>query len=217
MYLHGAGTPPGDYDEPWAGGIKYLAPHSGNPEFPWFWLYDGPDNNAYDPGDSDKPYNDLVAYLTDYLDQNDCGPVMLYGASAGGGLAARIYCSGEDFGGRMWGVMVDDPVPDAGVIGCSPSPNVQRSLFVHSTELVETAATFVDNRCSQSPVLEFPWYCQDDIGFDLAEYEAEIGQKSVWGREEHLGVNTPETNFWTINLSWWYEFDPITYAELEGR
>ena len=37
------------------------------------------------------------------------------GLLCGGGFAARIYCSGEDFGGRVWGVFVDDPVPDAGV------------------------------------------------------------------------------------------------------
>ena len=128
LYLHGAGTPPGNYDESW-GGIKYLGPHSGNNEQPWFWLYDGPHNFQNDPGDTNQPYNQLVADLTATLDSNDCGPTMLYGASNGGGFAARIYCSGEDFGGRMWGVMVDDPVPDAGVIGCSPSSNVQRTPF----------------------------------------------------------------------------------------
>lgn len=216
LSLHGAGTPPGSIVNSWRGGLLYLQPHSGNPEPPWFWLYDGPHNTRRDPGDSDKPYNDLVAMLTETLDAHGCGPTMLYGASNGGGFAARIYCSGEDFDGRLWGVFVDDPVPDAGVVGCSPSPRVERSLFVHSTEVVTEAARFRNNRCSRSPTLQWPWYCQDDTGFDLEEYEAHIGQESVWGRENHVGRNRDAVNFWKQASNWWYQHDPVTYAAL-GR
>ena len=211
LYLHGAGTPPPSRVEQWAGGLRYLAPHSPNPDAPWFWLYDGPHNTRYDPGDTNKPYRDLVAYLTDTLDENGCGPVMIHGASSGGGFAARILCSGEDFGGRLWGVFVDDPVPDAGVIGCSPSSRVERSLFVHSTEVVTEAARFRNNRCSRSPTLEWAWYCQDDIGFDLEEYEAHIGQQSVWGRHGHTDRNRYGVNFWRQVGTWWHEYDPATY------
>lgn len=213
LYIHGAGTAPGDLsDEVWGDDLLYLTPHSGNTEFPFFWLYDGPHNMQYDPGDSDQPFLDLVSYLTDYLDANDCGPVFMHGASNGGGMAARIYCSGEDFGGRLWAALIDDPVPDAGVVGCAPSSSVQRVLFVHSTELVEKAATFVDDRCSQSDAVEWPWYCMDDIGFDKEEYESHIGQETVWGREEHVGVNTDETNFWRLHDPWWETFDAEAYA-----
>lgn len=217
LSLHGAGTAPPSEFNLWGEGIWFLKPHSGNTTFPYFWLYDGPHNEALDPGDDQQPYDDLVAYLRGVLDDHDCGPTLLYGASNGGGFAAKLYCKGEDFDGRVWGVIVDDPVPDAGVVGCSPSPNVQRSMFVHSTEVITEAERFVDNRCSQSPTLEFTWYCEDDTGFDLAEYEAHIGQESLWGRENHLGVNNDETNFWNIVLRWWYEYDPVTYAHLESR
>ena len=195
LYLHGAGTPPGDYDESWDAGIKYLGPRSGSSEFPWFWPYDGDYNFQNDPGDSNPPYTQLVSNLTTTHDSNGCGPTMMHGASNGGGFAARIYYSGEDFGGRLWGVMVDDRVPDAGVIGCSPSWNVRRSLFVHSTEVVETAASFVNDCCSDSPLVEYPWYCQDDIGFDLVEYEPHIGQESVWARVEHWPKTRTRSTF----------------------
>jgi len=218
LYIHGAGTTPEALgDEVWEEDLLYLTPASPNNEWPHFWLYDGPHNYEFDPDDTTEPYDNLVSYLTDYLDQNECGPVMMHGASNGGCLAAKIYCSGEDFGGRLWMAIVDDPVPDAGVIGCAPSPAVQRSLFVHSTELVTSAESYVDNRCSQTDVVEYPWYCQDDIGFDKEEYEAHIGQETILGREEHVGVNNDETSFWVNVITWWSTIDQTVYSQSVTR
>jgi hypothetical protein len=198
----------------WPEDILYVAPQSPNPDWPHHWLYDGP-YLAYTDGD--EPYNELVRFVTGELDAADCGPIMMHGASSGGGFAARLYCSGEDFGGRLWAVMVDDPVPDAGVIGCRPSSSVQRVLFTHSAELAREAALFEDNRCTGSPTQPYPWYCQDDIGFDPEEYEAHIGQETILARETHVGGNDPAYNFWSINLSWWFEYDPVRFAALEFR
>jgi hypothetical protein len=215
LYLHGAGTTDAGYVEDWADeGILFLVPQSPNAEWPHFWLYDG-QYEVYT--DSDAPFDELTAFLTAELDRNNCGPVMLYGASNGAGFAAKLYCRGQDFGGRVWSVMVDDPVPDAGVVGCSPSPSVQRTLFTHSAEIAGDAELFEDDRCSRSPTLRWPWYCEDDIGFGVAEYEAHIAQTSHLTRDEHVGANPPEYNFWNINLSWWYDYDPERFPQLELR
>jgi hypothetical protein len=216
LYLHGAGTSPGQLsDQQWESDLLYLRPASPNNEPPHFWLYDGPHNFARDVGDTNKPYNDIVDYLTAYLNRNECGPVMMHGASNGGGLAARIYCSGEDFGGRLWMAFIDDPVPDAGVIGCSPSPAVQRSLFVHSTELAEQAETFVNNRCSRTAA-QYAWYCQDDIGFDVDEYEAHIGQESFLARNLHSDANRNDLSFWSQVHNWWADIDMGAYRAYVG-
>ncbi|HEX7097006.1 MAG TPA: alpha/beta hydrolase [Acidimicrobiales bacterium] len=63
------------------------------------------------------------------IDEAGCGPVLLYGFSNGGAFAAKLYCRGETFGGRVIGVIIDDPVVDHAVEGCSPAGGVRVVLY----------------------------------------------------------------------------------------
>lgn len=146
-----------------------------------FWLYDGPHDFADDPDTGADEYNALVEFLAEYLDSRSCGPTLVLGYSNGGGLAAKLLCSGEDFGGRVWGYIVDDPVMDAGVLDCEPSPNVRHVLFTHSEELAGDAEE-AGGDCSVTG-----WYCQDNTTMTVAEYEAETGYPSELQREIHSG------------------------------
>jgi hypothetical protein len=58
-----------------------------------------------------------------------CGQVIVDGFSNGGAFAAKLYCRGETLGGHLVGVVVDDPVVDAGVVPCAPDPSVAVTLY----------------------------------------------------------------------------------------
>lgn len=210
VFLHGAGWSGDPYTEDW-GDKTFIWPYSGNDEFPHFWLYDGP---FLTYGDDDTAYDAAVANVRAHLDDNNCGPVMITGASNGGAFLAKMYCRGEDFGGRLWGVHVDDPVPDAGVLNCNPSPTVIRTMFTHSTQLVEEAAALPGGVCSATDSMYGSWYCEDDRALTLAEYEAAIGETSILSRAEHSGRASPETDFWQFVTPWFHEYDPDRFSAI---
>jgi hypothetical protein len=58
-----------------------------------------------------------------------CSQVIVNGFSNGGSFAAKLYCRGETFGGRLVRVVVDDPVVDDAVDGCAPDPAVDITLY----------------------------------------------------------------------------------------
>ena len=51
-----------------------------------------------------------------------CEQVIVNGFSNGGAFAAKLYCQGETFDGRLARVVVDDPVVDAAVEGARRIP-----------------------------------------------------------------------------------------------
>jgi hypothetical protein len=59
----------------------------------------------------------------------ECDQLIIHGFSNGAAFAAKLYCRGETFGGRLVRVVVDDPVVDAGVKDCSPDPSVGVALY----------------------------------------------------------------------------------------
>ena len=207
VFLHGAGFPTPAYTEDW-GDKTFIFPVSGNPEWPHFWLYDGP---FLDYETDDTSYDAMVSIVRAAIDQNNCGPVFITGVSNGGGFLAKMYCRGEDFGGRLFAVHVDDPVPDAGVVGCSPSPSVIMSMFTHSTELTDQARALDNGRCTSTDSEYGPWYCDDDTALTLEAYEAEIGQQSIFSRTDHGGTPSDETSFWKIVTPWFHEYDPTRF------
>jgi hypothetical protein len=116
--LHGKGHDGADtYTD--GNDVKVLTP-DGNAEG-WGslqWLY-FPNNR----------YNDARDVVTEAIDDEDCDAVLVNGFSNGAAFAAKLYCRGETFDGRLVAVVVDDPVPDAAVQGCDPDPDVAVTLY----------------------------------------------------------------------------------------
>jgi pimeloyl-ACP methyl ester carboxylesterase len=77
----------------------------------------------------DDRYAQVRASVADALDAVGCGRTVVQGFSNGAAAAAKLYCRGEDFGGRVIGYLVDDPVPDGGVIGCRPRSGIHVRLY----------------------------------------------------------------------------------------
>jgi hypothetical protein len=63
------------------------------------------------------------------LDDHACRDAIVHGFSNGGAAAAKLYCSGESFGGRVAGYLIDDPVPDHGADICAPAAAVRGRLY----------------------------------------------------------------------------------------
>jgi pimeloyl-ACP methyl ester carboxylesterase len=102
-----------------AGDITYLRP-GGNAEG-WGgrqWLHF--------PDDRYREMRDMVAAE---IQRAGCGQVIVQGFSSGAAAAAKLYCRGERFDGRVKGYIVDDPVPDHGVDNCTPPSDVQVSVY----------------------------------------------------------------------------------------
>jgi hypothetical protein len=192
-----------------------------------FWEYDGPHNYAYDPGVNSSEvasYNRIVNQLTSTLSSNGCGATVVLGQSAGGGLAAKMYCRGETLGNRAFAFIVDDPVIDNGVRntgGCKPGATVKHSQFTHSTEMqIQADRASTGNHCSWDPPYWWQngqtvnsyrqgqgtgWYCEDNRTMSLNEYQQIIGQTSYWHRPNHSdgnGANSYYDNYPSIARAW---------------
>jgi hypothetical protein len=75
----------------------------------------------------DEEYAAARTMVADSVEE--CGQIILDGFSNGAAFAAKLYCRGETFDGRLVRVVVDDPVVDAGVEGCMPDPSVDVVLY----------------------------------------------------------------------------------------
>jgi pimeloyl-ACP methyl ester carboxylesterase len=80
----------------------------------------------YFPDESYAEARDIVAAAAD---EAGCTRLVLDGFSNGAAFAAKLYCRGETFDGRLVGVVIDDPVPDNGVADCTPSADVAGALY----------------------------------------------------------------------------------------
>ncbi len=79
--------------------------------------------------DSDDTYGVALEAVVGWVDAVGCDHVVLNGFSNGGGFAGALLCRGETLGGRLAGVVIDDPVPDDAVDGCTPGPDVEVALY----------------------------------------------------------------------------------------
>ena len=75
----------------------------------------------------DDEYAEARQIVLDAVER--CRAVIVDGFSNGAAFAAKLYCRGEDLGGRLMRVVVDDPVPDHGVVDCNPDPAVDVALY----------------------------------------------------------------------------------------
>lgn len=63
------------------------------------------------------------------IDAAACIQVLLAGFSNGAAFAAKLYCQGETFGGRLAALVLDDPVPDAATQRCKPARALPVTLY----------------------------------------------------------------------------------------
>ncbi len=101
------------------GGITHLHPE-GN-QYAWGGL-----EWHYFP---QERYEEGQATLNHAVAEAGCERVILHGFSNGASFAAKLFCRGESLGGRLSGVIVDDPVPDHGVDNCKPAPGLKVKLY----------------------------------------------------------------------------------------
>jgi hypothetical protein len=96
-----------------------------------------------------------------------CDAVIVNGFSNGGAFAAKLYCRGESFDGRLLRVVVDDPVVDCAVEGCAPDPAVDVVLY-WTGALAETAQPGWD--CGEGD-----WTCEGGTTIGIDAYAAALG------------------------------------------
>lgn len=96
-----------------------------------------------------------------------CVEVIVNGFSNGASFAASLYCRGETLDGRLVGVVIDDPVTDQAVEGCSGDQSVAVTLY--STGALEETAT-PGWSCDEGD-----WTCQGGRTIGIDAYAAALG------------------------------------------
>ncbi len=174
--LHGKGGAGGEEQD--RDGTRVVAP-DGNAEG-WGgrqWLYF--------PEDRYEGARDLVAAAID-----GCDEVIVNGFSNGAAFAAKLYCRGERCGGRVVGVVIDDPVVDGAVEGCAPDPAVAATVY-WTGALEETVQPGWD--CTDAD-----WTCEGGTTIGLEAWSQAIGLEiSASPFDEHeWHVDAPELTQW---------------------
>jgi hypothetical protein len=77
----------------------------------------------------DARYDEARAVVAKALDEAGCSAAVINGFSNGASFAAKMYCRGETFDGRVVGYVIDDPVTDSAVLTCTPADGVQVALY----------------------------------------------------------------------------------------
>jgi pimeloyl-ACP methyl ester carboxylesterase len=118
----------------------------------------------YDDGEL---YDQARAVVASAIDASACTEVIIGGFSNGGAFAARLACRGEDFGGRVVGYVVDDPVPDRSTEGCTPPAGVALTLY-WTGGLADTATPGWD--CDDAD-----WTCLGGVTVGIEAFAAGLG------------------------------------------
>lgn len=107
------------------------------------------------------------AAVANAIDGAGCRRVVIDGFSNGAAFAAKLYCRGESFGGRLAGVIVDDPVTDHAVEGCAPASGVRVTLYW--TGALQGVAQ-PGWSCASAD-----WTCEGGSTIGIAAYAAALG------------------------------------------
>ena len=143
------------------------------------WLY-------FAPGS----YGAALSGVAQAVVANGCGQVIVNGFSNGGAFAVKLYCRGESFGGRLVGVVADDPVPDHGADGCAPPAGVPLTMY-WTGALDATAKPGWD--CAAQD-----WTCEGGTTVGLDAYAASAGAtvtRSPFGNHQWY-MDAPELGAW---------------------
>ncbi len=153
---------------------------NGTAEGGFQWLY-GTDEDLAQASDRVEAWIDAVG----------CQEVILNGFSNGGGLLGALHCSGETFDGRVVGVVIDDPVPDEGVVGCDADPTIPVTVFWTGGLTEAVAGTSCD---------EIGFTCAGDVLLGIDDYAEALGSSVTasphsdhqWNRQ------ASETTAWSL-------------------
>ena len=152
--LHGKGG--GGWGSSTENGVRYLAP-TGNGSA-WGgrqWEYD-----------TAAAYADAAGIIAAAMDAEGCGPTVIHGFSNGASMTTKVFCAGETFGGRLVGVVIDDPVADAGANGCAPAGGVNVRLYVTGGLAWAGAGT---------DCVAIDWTCEGNSIVGIDTYAANLG------------------------------------------
>jgi hypothetical protein len=176
--LHGKG---GSGGAAWTSGDVHVLSPAGNAAG-WGgkqWLYFAP-----------ASYEAALAGVRAVVDASGCGQVIVNGFSNGGAFAVKLFCRGESFGGRLVGVVADDPVPDHGADGCAPAAGVALTLY-WTGALAATAQPGWN--CAEQD-----WTCEGGTTVGIAAYAANAGVGAK--QSPHTGhqwyADAPELQGW---------------------
>ena len=138
----------------------------------------------------DDRYEEARAIVTSALDRTACTSAVIAGFSNGASFAAKLYCRGETFDGRVVGYVIDDPVTDAAVAICRPASGVKAALY-WTGALGATAPA--GTKCSS-----IDWTCEDGVSLGIESYAAALDlpvQQSP--NIEHVAYeDAPEIRAW---------------------
>jgi hypothetical protein len=131
---------------------------------------------------------ELRTLVGDAIAREGCTEVILHGFSNGGAAVAKLYCTGERFGGRVIGYVMDDPVPDHAADGCAPAAGTQAKLY-WTTALTPAPGW----SCSEQD-----WTCEGGSTVGIQKFAANLGLSvtpSVHTRHEPT-LDPPEYRSW---------------------
>jgi hypothetical protein len=136
----------------------------------------------------DSEYDEALGVVENAVE--GCGRIILNGFSNGASFATRLYCSGEDFDGRLESVVIDDPVTDDSSKGCQSAPDVSATLYW-------TGALEGPGRPGAS-CAAIDWTCQGGRTVGISEYAARLGirVKESPLREHEWYLDAPELSQW---------------------
>jgi pimeloyl-ACP methyl ester carboxylesterase len=139
----------------------------------------------------EEKYLEARSIVADAIESSGCENIIINGFSNGGAFAAKLYCRGETFDGRVVRFVVDDPVPDEGVLECSPDPTV--ALTLYWTGALAPTATPGWN-CSEAD-----WTCEGGVTIGIDAYAAALGVEVQQSKfDEHAWYwDAPELGDWT--------------------
>ena len=158
------------------------------------YLLVGPTGNADGWGGKqwlyfpDDLFSEMRQIIAQALTADGCTKAVVHGFSNGAAAAAKLYCRGERFDGRVVGYVIDDPVPDHGADGCAPAAGVEAKLY-WTTGLAPADGW----NCAEGD-----WTCEGGTTVGIEKYAANLGLTVVRSpNTSHAPYsNPPEYQSW---------------------
>jgi pimeloyl-ACP methyl ester carboxylesterase len=135
-------------------------------------------------------YAEARKVVADAIAKEGCAKVVLNGFSNGAAFAAKLYCRGETFDGRLAGAVIDDPVTDNAVTGCAPAADVKAVLY--------WTGALEGNAGPGWPCSSGDWTCEGGTTLGIRAYAAALGLPATPSSTTKHARNTsaPEPARW---------------------